>query len=253
MTRSGFATGSTDVFVRQCEDLADFKQCIDLQQTVWGFSDLDVVPVSMFIVATKVGGQVLGAFDKERLVGFALAVSGVRGGRPYLHSNMLAVLPAYQDRGVGRALKLRQREDCLTRDIHLIEWTFDPLDIKNARFNISRMGAVIRRYLPNLYGFTSSKLHGTLPTDRLVAEWHLDSSRVKASLSGESPHPKNDVVRVQFPSRICEMRQRDPESAVRIQDTIRDQFEQWFGRAYVVTGFEQNEEHSSYLLEPHAN
>ena len=92
---------------------------------------------------------------------------------------MVGVLAEYRDRGVGRLLKLAQREDALARQINRIEWTFDPLQLKNASFNIARLGAIVRHYIPNLYGRTSSPLHAGLPTDRLVAEWWVRSSRVK--------------------------------------------------------------------------
>ena len=99
---------------------------------------------------------------------------------------MLGVLPGIsQFAGVGRTLKLTQRDDALRRGIELIEWTFDPLEIKNAFFNMERLGAIVRRYVPNQYGTTSSPLHGGLPTDRCIAEWWISSPRVKAILAGQ--------------------------------------------------------------------
>ena len=121
------------------------------------------------------------------MAGFVLAYPGIRDGRPYLHSHMAAVLPEFRDLGIGRRLKLVQREDALARGIPLIEWTFDPLQTKNAYFNICRLGAVARRYLTDVYGSTSSPLHAGLPTDRLVAEWHLESERVVDILTGKEP------------------------------------------------------------------
>lgn len=124
------------------------------------------------------------AYDGETLVGLALAFVATREGLAYLHSHMVAVLVGYQNRGVGRMLKLAQRENALDRGINLIEWTFDPLRLKNAHFNIERLGAIVRHYLSNLYGRTSSPLHAGLPTDRLVAEWWVRSQRVEAVLAG---------------------------------------------------------------------
>ena len=98
---------------------------------------------------------------------------------------MMGVLPEYRNRGVGRLLKLAQRDDAIKTGINLIEWTFDPLELKNAFFNIERLGAIVRRYVPNQYGTTTSHLHGGLPTDRCVAEWHVSSIRVADILSGE--------------------------------------------------------------------
>ena len=155
-----------------------------LQREIWGEKDIEVEPATMFVVATETGGQVLGAFDGERLVGYTLAVVGYANGTVFLHSHMTGVLAEYRDRGVGRALKLFQREDALGRGIRLIVWTFDPLEIRNAHFNLNRLGAIARKYLPNLYGLTTSPLHLGLPTDRLWVEWQLDSERVVAALSG---------------------------------------------------------------------
>src|SRR5947209_20119406 len=105
----------------------------------------------MFVVGEKIGGQVIGAFEGRELVGFAFAIPGVRSGRSYLHSHMLAVRKSCQNVGVGRRLKLFQREDALARGFELMEWTFDPLEIKNAYLNIERLGAVAQRYIVNQY------------------------------------------------------------------------------------------------------
>ena len=148
---------------------------MDLQKKIWGEADIEIEPATLFVVAEETGGQVLGAFDGERLVGYTLALVGVRDGTVFLHSHMTGVLAGYRDRGVGRALKLFQREEALGRGIRLIVWTFDPLENRNAHFNLNRLGAIARKYLPNLYGTTTSPLHLGLPTDRLLAEWPLDS------------------------------------------------------------------------------
>jgi predicted GNAT superfamily acetyltransferase len=159
--------------------LADFERCVELQLAVWGYSDGDLIPKRVFIVAEAIGGQVIGAFDGEELVGFAMSLPGYRDGRAYLHSHMLAVLPEYRNAGLGRRLKLAQRDDALARGIELMEWTFDPLEIKNAHLNIARLGAIARRYRRDFYGPSTSPLQGGLPTDRLVAEWWLRSTRVR--------------------------------------------------------------------------
>src|SRR5204863_4468964 len=125
-----------------------------------------------------------GAFSGEAMVGFAMSLPGYRDGQAYLHSHMLAVLPEYRNSGVGRNLKLAQREDALERGFERMEWTFDPLEIKNAHLNIARLGAIVRRYMPDFYGPSTSPLQGNLPTDRLVAEWWLRSELVGRVLSG---------------------------------------------------------------------
>ncbi len=172
------------IIIRPFASLEEMRACEQLQQDVWQCSDTDVVPSHVFSIAHKTGGEVLGAFHNGRAVGFALAFSALRLPRFYLHSHMAAVLPEYQNQGVGRRLKLAQREHALKRGINLIEWTFDPLQLKNAHFNIARLGAIVRQYAPDLYGRTSSGLHQRLPTDRLIAEWRLDSDRVQNAFAG---------------------------------------------------------------------
>ena len=189
--------------MRACRGLEELEACVQLQIDVWGYADGDVIPRRVFLVAQKIGGQVIGAFDAARpdspepcdaasMVGFALSLPGVKpvgpDGRPasYLHSHMLAVREGYRNAGIGRRLKLAQREDALRRGITHMEWTFDPLEIKNAYLNIHRLGAIVRRYEPNFYGNSSSRLQGGLPTDRLVAEWSMASPRVAERLSADA-------------------------------------------------------------------
>ncbi|MGH9617692.1 MAG: GNAT family N-acetyltransferase [Acidobacteriaceae bacterium] len=186
--------------VRKIVSIPEMEACVQLQQSVWQFRDLDIVPRRMFAVANAVGGQVLGAWDDGRLTGYALAIPGLRDGRPYFHSHMLAVAPEYRNRGVGRMLKMAQREDALERGIGLIEWTFDPIEIKNAFFNIEKLGAIARRYTPDFYGASTSPLHGNLPTDRLHAEWWLNSERVLSLVSGAGlpEYPIKETVTVTY-------------------------------------------------------
>ena len=139
-------------------------------------------PFRMFVVATKIGGQAFGVYRDGRMIAFCLAIPGVKPKeKQYLHSHMLGVLPEYRNAGIGRQLKLRQRDDALARGIDLIEWTFDPLELKNAYFNIERLGVIVRRYVRNQYGITTSRLHGGIPTDRCVAEWWIRKARQGAS------------------------------------------------------------------------
>ena len=181
-------TGSlnSSIDIRKIDSPQAMDACVDLQQSVWRFSDLDIVPRRMFVVARAVGGQVFGAWDGSKLAGYAMAIPGMRNGRSYLHSHMLAVSPEYRNRGIGLQLKFAQREEALARGIQLIEWTFEPLQEKNAYFNLEKLGAIVRRYSPDFYGPSSSPVHGLLPTDRLHAEWWLKSLRVEAAAAGNT-------------------------------------------------------------------
>ena len=165
---------------------AEFQDAVRLQQQIWGFEEIELLPLRLFVVALKMGGQVFGAFDGQRMIGFCMAIPGLKaGGKSYLHSHMLGVLPEYRDARVGKRLKLAQRDEALGRGIDLIEWTFDPLEIKNAFFNMERLGAIVRRYVSNQYGTTTSHLHGGLPTDRCIAEWWIGSTRAEAIIAGQ--------------------------------------------------------------------
>lgn len=234
--------------IRPLTEQPDLTEAVRLQKQIWGFEDIELLPVRLFVVANKVGGQVLGAFDGDRMIAFLLAIPGVKfGGGSYLHSHMMGVLPEYRDRGVGRSLKLRQREEALSRGIRIIEWTFDPLELKNAFFNIERLGAIVRRYVLNQYGTTTSHLHGGLPTDRCVAEWHLDTSWVKDALSGKRT-PSEVAERITIPNEIADIRSNQPARARDIQSRAGDSFLEYFSKGLAVVGFERGETESSYLL-----
>src|SRR5262249_47814221 len=150
--------------------------------------------------------------------------------------------------GVGRILKLRQREDALERGINLIEWTFDPLEIKNAFFNMERLGAIVCRYVENQYGTTSSPLHGGLPTDRCTAEWWVASERVKSILAGNPPDRSAVEERIEVPNDISEIRRTDPKCAREIQKAVAAQFRHHLDHGLAVIGFERTEKTGVYLL-----
>ncbi len=243
------STVKRGIQVRAMQEAREMGVCVGLQQRIWGYTPLDTVPDQIFIVAKKTGGQVLTAYDGETPVGFALAFAARREGLSYLHSHMVGVLPDYQNRGVGRLLKLGQREDALERGINLIEWTFDPLQLKNAHFNIERLGAIVRHYIPNLYGRTSSPLHAGLPTDRLVAEWWLRSQRVEDVLAGNPQSMRPDCDRIGIPANIRQICRDDPQTAEKIQSNVREQFLADIAHGRAAVGFEFNQERGTYLLE----
>ncbi len=237
--------------VRELSEHAELAEAVRLQKLIWGFEEIDLLPLRLFVVATKVGGQVLGAFDGPRMVGFCLCIPGVKpGGKSYLHSHMMGVEAEYRNRGVGRLLKLRQRTDALSRGIQLIEWTFDPLELKNAFFNIERLGAIVRRYVLNQYGTTSSHLHGGLPTDRCVAEWWIASPRVQFTAEEGAVPGHAHELEIPVPVEIAELRQHNPQKALDVQRHVSDQFLRAFEKNLAVTGFRKTDKEGIYLLGP---
>jgi predicted GNAT superfamily acetyltransferase len=237
------------VEVRRLAKHEELAGCVRLQKEIWGFEDIELLPLRLFVVAEKIGGQVLGAFDGAKMVAFCLAIPGLKpGGQYYLHSHMLGVLPEYRNTGLGRQLKLRQRSDALEQGISLIEWTFDPLEIKNAYFNIERLGAVVRRFVHNQYGTTSSHLHGGLPTDRLTAEWWIGTARAE-SISNGRPFQRNTVLaRISVPTDIADLRRQRPDRAKEIQARLAGDFDGHFQTGLAVIGFEKSETSGTYLL-----
>lgn len=232
-----------EITIRRCETLEEMQACFALQREVWRFSDADLVPVRMFVVAQKIGGQVIGAFEGQELIGFALAIPGMRNGHGYLHSQMLAVREHYRNSGLGRKIKFFQREEALARGFELMEWTFDPLEIKNAYLNIEKLGAIARRYNINQYGITSSPLQGGLPTDRLVAEWWMRSKRVEAVVSG-SPRGEFEIrAGVDVPVEIYEWKSEAASRprALAVQAGIRERLSRAFGDGLSVLGYERDE------------
>jgi predicted GNAT superfamily acetyltransferase len=238
------------IVIRRCKGLDELRTCVALQKEIWNFTDAELVPLRMFVVADKVGGQVMGAFDGNEMVGFALSVPGTRSGHIYLHSHMLAVRKEHRNGGLGRRLKLLQREDAVARGIELIEWTFDPLEIKNSYLNIEKLGAISRRYNINQYGITSSPLQGGLPSDRLIAEWWLRSKRVESLLgSGKNPTFKQEAA-IEVPAQIYEWKAAagTRTRAQQVQERNRDQFLRAFDKGLVVLGYDRDSEGNGKFL-----
>lgn len=237
-----------EVAIRHCKSLAEFEACVALQKEVWGFADADLIPTRMFVVADKIGGQVIGAYDGNTLVGFALSIPGSRNGRPYLHSHMLAVREQHRNTGLGRRLKFAQRDDALARGFALMEWTFDPLEIKNAHLNLERLGAIARRYNINQYGNSSSKLQGGLPTDRLVAEWWMRSRRVETLVATGRPSHADCELTIDVPAEIYGWKAAGDPRAREVQARNREIFLKAFAAGLAVLGYERDPQGNGRFL-----
>ncbi len=242
------------IAIRPCSGFDELEACVQLEIETWGYDLTDVLPRKAFLLAQKIGGLLIGAFDSElagasassgpeAMVGFALAWPGMKnsegGPQPYLHSHMLAVRESHHNLGLGAQLKLEQRREALERGIRHMEWTFDPLEIKNAYLNLHKLGAISCRYEENFYGVSSSRLQGGLPTDRLVAEWRLDSPRVHAILEGRPAAERVLHERIPVPASICRWKasEADRERALIVQLENRRRFQKAFAQGLAVTGF----------------
>jgi predicted GNAT superfamily acetyltransferase len=259
------------IVIRHCKGFEELQACVDLQVEVWGYCEGDVIPRRVFLVAQKIGGQVIGAFDPEgfgqgsgaredgdasSMVGFALSLPGVKAGDPstgakpqsYLHSHMLAVREGYRNQSIGAKLKMAQRTEALSRGIERIEWTFDPVEIKNAFLNIHKLGAQVRRYEENFYGVSSSRLQGGLQTDRLVAEWMIGSDRVRDAVAGKPPIPgrpgENYSTTIRVPAAIYDWKASDADRhrAVEVQAENRALFQKAFSDGLAVLAFTKDAE-----------
>jgi predicted GNAT superfamily acetyltransferase len=251
------------ILIRSCSGHDELEACVQMQIETWGYDDSDIIPRKAFLVEQKIGGQVIGAFDTdlpgagangtpESMVGFAMSLPGVKTGKnstdgnpqAYLHSHMLAVRDRYRNQGLGAQLKLEQRREALSRGIRRMEWTFDPLEIRNAHLNIHKLGAIVRSYYVNFYGVSSSRLQGGLPTDRLIAEWYLDSDRVNEVLEGRHAVAYKIEERVLVPAAIYEWKaspgSREQTLAVQVEN--RSRFQAAFSQGLAVVSFSRDAE-----------
>jgi predicted GNAT superfamily acetyltransferase len=178
-------TNHSSIKIREINQISEMRSVEDLQKEVWAANDREIFPSLALVPMIEVGGVLLGAFDRAEMVGFVFAFPGLDAGRPTLHSDMLAVRPAYRSQGLGYKLKLEQRERAVAKGIERITWTFDPLQSRNAYLNFAKLGVTADRYKINYYGETSSYLHRT-GTDRLWVTWLLTSERVKERLQERS-------------------------------------------------------------------
>jgi len=239
------------ITIRKCEGMDELNACVALQKEVWKYDDVDVIPLRMFVVSQKIGGQTIGAFDGGELVGFAFSIPGSRAGHAYLHSHMLAVRETFRNHGLGRRLKLAQRDDAIEQGFELLEWTFDPLEIKNAHLNLARLGAIARRYGVNHYGHSSSPLQGGLPTDRLIAEWWLKSKRVVDLLEKKQPPRFQVEKRIEVPAQIYAWKASaaDRQKAADVQKRNREQFLPAFSQGLAALGYERDaQDNGAFLL-----
>ena len=240
--------------IRECTKIEEFDVCVQLQREAFGLPDLEVTPRRHLIVSRHAGGWTLGAFAGERLVGFVHQLAAVRDNEIFGYSHMMAVARDYQNKGVGAHLKWAQRERALSEGRSFLKWTWDPMQGRNAHFNLNRLGAIVDAYAESFYGVDYSTDPETnelpqLPSDRLVATWHLTSPRVNLLASGSAaPVGVEPAATVSIPAEWAPFFKKDPSRARDEHARVRREFNEAFERGLICAGFERGAEESRYLL-----
>ncbi len=254
-----------------CDTVAAFHACEDLQRAVWGGSEREITPYDILRAIAHAGGAVVGAWDGARMVGMALSFVAWGEQGAYHHSHLLGVLPEYRRWGVGWRLKMAQRAFVLAQGLHLMTWTFDPLESANAHLNFAKLGVVSQTYLPDFYGAMPEALNAGLPSDRLLVEWRLDTPHVLGRLAtaessalfgplvsaesldapsllrmaddgmpekSPSPHfPESTRLRIEIPAGIQAIKSADPPRALAWRLATRAAFTAAIAHGYLVTDY----------------
>jgi predicted GNAT superfamily acetyltransferase len=258
-----------DILIRECTAIDELDSCIRLQREVFGLTDLEISPRRHLIVSRQAGGWTLGAFVDETLVGFVHTLAAVRSNKEiFAYSHMMAVAQAYQNKGVGARLKWSQRERAVKEGKSFIKWTWDPMQARNAHFNLNRLGVTVCCYAENFYGtdyVTSPALRTpetaeseALPgidSDRLFADWQLRSARVEELAKGSAgandsgakitAQPKETI---QIPTDWTKLCKENPAQAKQEQLRVRHEFQDAFASGLIAAAFERSAEQPRYLL-----
>lgn len=255
MTDRTSQTHAGDVEIREVASIAEYDACIQLQRDVFGLPDLEISPRRHLIVSREAGGWTLAAFNEGRIVGFVHHLAAVRGNEVFGYSHMMAVASDFQNRGVGAQLKWAQRARALAEGRDFIKWTFEPLRARNAHFNLNRLGVVVRDYALNFYGtdYVTNPLERAagatgMDSDRVFANWELNSARVEALASGRNlPLEKPDLV-IEIPGDYSALLKADPGSAKREQLRVREEFLAAFRTGLVCKALERDPIRPRYLF-----
>lgn len=238
--------------IRECTTLDELAECVNLQREVFDLPEVELSPVRHFVVTRNAGGFTLGAYDGERLAGYVLSVPAFLRGEKAFYSHMTGVRKEYQSIGVGRRLKWAQRQRALELGVKFIKWTFEPVKARNGYFNLEKLGAIVTEYERNFYGVDYAAADGKqigLQSDRLFAEWHLESEKVKTLAAGglwdETRTPEAEIaVRNDWSELVA----NDPASALELQLRVRADFESAIGRGLHAAAFKRDDVEPKYLM-----
>mgnify|MGYP000029317864 CR=1 FL=1 len=185
------------IIIREPKTIDDYKKLMDVQIEIWGMPDYsEAVTYHMLISAHRHGGVLYGAFEEDtgRAIGLVFSIPAYRNGKIYQYSHLAGVIPEYRHKGLGYILKLKQRKHVINQGLDLIVWTYDPLQGSNAKFNIEKLGAIVRKFYENYYGELLDKINIGMPSDRFEAEWYIKSKRVELKLRGLLKTPSLDKI-----------------------------------------------------------
>ena len=247
-------TRKLEINIRECTRLEELADCVRLQREVFALPEIELSPVRHLIVTMHAGGFTLGAYHEDKLIGFSLSVPAILRGKAAFYSHMTAVDKDFQSYGIGSKLKWSQREKSLEKGVKIIKWTFQPVMARNAFFNLEKLGAIVKDYKSNFYGTdyaTSPEQDGKLgiDSDRLFAEWHLESKKVKAlAISERFQEERIAVKKIETTNSWNELIQTNPKQAIAKQNLIKQEFQAAFKDGLVCRGFERNDENPQYLL-----
>jgi predicted GNAT superfamily acetyltransferase len=242
-----------DLLIRECQTIDEWDQCVRLQSDVFGLPDIEISPRRHLIVSQQAGGWTLGAFEdrgRGRIVGFVHHLAAVRDKEIFGYSHMMAVHRDYQNKGVGAKLKWAQRQRALSQGQRFIKWTWDPMQARNAHFNLNRLGVTVTSYADNFYGtdYGTSDTNG-IDSDRLFANWFLDSTRVRRVSEGLPDTSLPEVAaRIEIPTNWASLIHQDASAARREQVRVRNEFQKAFASGLICAGFDRDGERPGYLL-----
>jgi predicted GNAT superfamily acetyltransferase len=247
-----------------------------LQNLIWGHDPPDAVPTHALVALGRHGGVVLGAYAGTELVGLLLSMLALHEGRLVHLSHLLGTHPTWRGRGIGEALKWRQRELVLEQGLTTtVIWTYDPLEAVNARLNLTRLGGIVRSYARDYYGAMQDALNRGIPSDRFTVEWHLDAPTVQERAAGHPPAPPDaavpqalgsqsdaqgirrpmafaaaaPAVLVEIPAAMQALKRQAPDLALAWRLATRDAFERLFAAGYVATSVVRDGERVFYYLQ----
>lgn len=240
--------------IREVLTVKEFGECVRLQREVFALPDLEISPVRHLIVTKNAGGFTLGAFQENEFVGFVLSVAAFDKNERFFYSHMTAVSASFQSLGIGAKLKWAQRARALEENVKFIKWTFQPVQARNAFFNLEKLGVIVKEYKANFYGtdYSTSRNQNEkigLDSDRLFAEWHLASEKVKKLANGEKFVETGEAAkRILISNDWNNLVKQNPEKAKAEQSRVKEEFQKAFGENLICKGFERDEKSPKYLL-----